>query len=158
LKKVNRQLLQHGVILKHGAGIIDASITESPFCPKGTPTYEVVEDRKEDERREEETQKEAQTINVIKREKQGVDTEARYLKKGGKLHYGYKKQILTDKNGIQLSVHTIIANEHDSKGLSDCIENQDTELYVESCYADKGYVLKSTQIKKSNVFSIMQGI
>jgi IS5 family transposase len=78
LKKVNRQLLQHGVILKHGAGIIDASITESPFCPKGTPTYEVVEDRKEDERSEEETQKETQTINEIKREKPGVDTEARY--------------------------------------------------------------------------------
>jgi IS5 family transposase len=31
LKKINRQLLQHGVILKHGAGIMYASITESPF-------------------------------------------------------------------------------------------------------------------------------
>jgi hypothetical protein len=44
------------------------AITESSFCPKGTPTYEVVEDRKEDGRSEEETQKETQTINVIKRE------------------------------------------------------------------------------------------
>jgi hypothetical protein len=68
LKKINGQLLQHGVILKHGAGIMDASITESSFCPKGTPTYEVVEDRKEYGRSEEETHKETQTINVIKRE------------------------------------------------------------------------------------------
>jgi IS5 family transposase len=60
---------------------MDASITESPFCPNGMPTYEVAEDRKEDDRSEEESQKETQAMTVIKREKPGVDTEARYLKK-----------------------------------------------------------------------------
>ncbi|MDR2292471.1 MAG: hypothetical protein LBE11_03255, partial [Prevotellaceae bacterium] len=39
------------------------------------------EDRKEDDRSEEESQKETQAMTVIKREKPGVDTEARYLKK-----------------------------------------------------------------------------
>jgi IS5 family transposase len=40
-----------------------------------------------------------------------VDHEARYLKKGKEIHFGYKKQVLTDENGMQLSVHTTTANE-----------------------------------------------
>ena len=55
------------------------------------------------------------------------------------MYYGYKKQVLTDANGLQLSVHTVPANEHDSKGLSECIENQDSALSVKSCFGDKGY-------------------
>jgi IS5 family transposase len=38
LKKVNRQLAAHKVILKRGTGVIDASITESPFSPSGRTT------------------------------------------------------------------------------------------------------------------------
>ena len=139
LKKINRQLADHQVVVHRGTGIIDASITESPFCPKGKPTYAVVEDRKEDDRREEDAEKERQAMQVIKQEKPGVDTEARYLKKGKKLYYGYKKQVLTDPNGLQLSVHTVPANEHDSKGLPSCMENQDSALSVKSCFGDKGY-------------------
>ena len=68
-----------------------------------------------------------------------MDNEARYLKKREKLHFGYKKQVLTDENGMQLSVHITTANEHDSKGLKPCLENQDEELAVSACFTDKGY-------------------
>ncbi|XOD67342.1 MAG: hypothetical protein ACMUEL_05090 [Flavobacteriales bacterium Tduv] len=40
------------------------------------------------------------------------------LKKSGKLYYGYKKHIGEDKNGMILAVHSIAANEHDSRWIS----------------------------------------
>ncbi|WP_404812888.1 transposase [Capnocytophaga canimorsus] len=47
----------------------------------------------------------------------GVDKEARWLKKGTKTYFGYKKQIAVDDNGLVLAVHTTVANKHDSKVL-----------------------------------------
>jgi hypothetical protein len=38
---------------------------------------------------------------------------------------------------MQLSVHTTTANEHDSKGLRPCLENQDKKLAISSYYTDK---------------------
>jgi len=154
LKKINRQLVAHKVIIRNGSGIIDASLTDSPYCPKGKTEYEIAEDRKEDEREDEEKEKEEVQMQLVKKAQPGVDSEARYLKKGKALHYGYKKQVLTDENGMQLSVHTTTANEHDSKGLKPCLENQDEELAVSACYSDKGYqvpdnvaLLKDLKIK-----------
>ena len=48
LAEFNRQLEAKGIIVKRGA-IIDASITNTPRRPRGGKSYEVVEDRKEDE-------------------------------------------------------------------------------------------------------------
>ena len=51
LEEFNRQLEAKGIIVKRGA-IIDASITNTPRRPRGGKSYEVVEDRKEDENME----------------------------------------------------------------------------------------------------------
>jgi len=139
LKKINRQLVEHKVIIKNGAGIVDATLTDTPRCPKGKTEYEIAEDRKEDQRNDEDCEKEENQMQWVKKQQPGVDSEARYLKKGKELHFGYKKQVLTDEKGMQLSVHTTTANEHDSKGLKPCLENQDEALAVSSCYTDKGY-------------------
>jgi IS5 family transposase len=139
LKKINRQLAVHKVIIRNGIGIVDATLTDSPRCPAGKPIYELAEDRKEEERSSDACEKEDKQMTLVKKEQPGVDSEARYLKKGQELHFGYKKHILTDENGMQLSVHTTTANEHDSKGLKSCLENQDTYLAVSACYTDKGY-------------------
>jgi IS5 family transposase len=139
LKKINRQLVSHKVIVHNGCGIIDATLTDTLRCPKGKAGYELAEDRKETERGVEVMEQEEQQMKVVKIKQPGVDDEARYLKKGGKLHFGYKKHVLVDENGMQLSVHTTTANEHDSKGLRPCLENQDEDLAITSCYADKGY-------------------
>ena len=48
LAEFNRQLEAKGIIVKRGA-IVDASITNTPRRPRGGKSYEVVEDRKEDE-------------------------------------------------------------------------------------------------------------
>jgi IS5 family transposase len=139
LKKINRQLSAHKVIIRNGAGIVDATLTDTPRCPDGKPIYEIAEDRKEDQRDDEDIAKEESQMQLVKKKQTGVDDEARFLKKGKELHFGYKKHILTDENGMQLSVHTTTANEHDSKGLKPCLENQDESLAITSCYTDKGY-------------------
>jgi len=123
-------------------------LTDTPRCPKGKTEYELAEDRKEDQRSSEECEKEEVKMKLVKKQQPGVDHEARYLKKGKKLHFGYtctayevrgKRHVLTDENGMQLSVYTTTANEHDSKGLKPCLENQDEDLSVTECYTDKGY-------------------
>ena len=48
----------HKLIVANGKAKVDASLTESPFSPNGVLTYEVVEDRKEDESSVEEQEKE----------------------------------------------------------------------------------------------------
>ena len=125
LHEINKQLARHNVIIRNGIGVVDATLTDTPRSPKGKAQYELAEDRKEDQRSAEDTEKEEIQMKLVKKHKPGVDSEARYLKKGKRLHFGYKKHILTDANGIQLSVHTTTANEHDSKGLKPCLENQE---------------------------------
>jgi IS5 family transposase len=48
LNEINKQLASHKIIVKTGV-IVDASVVESPYRPKGKPGYEVVEDRSETE-------------------------------------------------------------------------------------------------------------
>ena len=63
-----------------------------------------------------------------------------------RIPFGYKKQVLTDENGIQLSVHTTTANEHDSKVLKPYLENQDEEFALNSCFTDKWYQISDNII------------
>ncbi len=140
LRKINQQLAKHRLIVKGGAKV-DASLTESPFSPKGKPTYELAEDRKEDHRPQEEKEKEEQEQKLNKIEQPGSDTEARWLKKGGKSTYGYKKHLAVDKNGMVLGVHTTTANEHDSKGLEPLIKKV-PKTQRKDVMADKGYKSK----------------
>ena len=51
LGELNRQLSKHNIIVKSGASI-DASITRSPYTPDSPTTFEVADDREEDERSE----------------------------------------------------------------------------------------------------------
>ena len=76
-------------------------------------------------------------MKLAKKQQPSVDTEARYLRKGEKLHFGYKKHVLTDENGMQLSVHTTTANQHDSKGLKPCLENQDKNEKINPNFVHK---------------------
>lgn len=139
LKKVNKQLESKKIKVGKGQGIVDASITESPFSPKGKTTYEIAEDRKEDDRPEEDKEKEDHQAKLIKKTKPGVDSEGRYLKKGKKLHFGYKKHVLTDSDGLVEAVHTTTANEHDSRGLKPLLKKVRKSKIKKGIYADKGY-------------------
>src|SRR6476659_2888485 len=81
-EKINKELESKGLIVKTGA-IVDASITESARKPKGKTTYEIADDRKEDERSEEDKKAEATQKQLIKATQPAVDTEAAWLKKQG---------------------------------------------------------------------------
>ena len=139
LKKINKQLESKGVMVKEGAAMVDASLTDSPRKPKGKTTYEIAEDRQEDNRGVEQKEKEESSMKMVKIQQPGVDSEGRWLKKGGKLHYGYKKHIAVDEAGMVLSVHTTTANEHDSKGLKSIVEKTEKKKMKKGIFADKGF-------------------
>ena len=71
-------------------------------------------------------------------EKSGVDKEARWVKKRGRLHYGYKQHTATNEEGLVLALITTPANESDTKHVEDVLDKIDTENY-KSIKADKGY-------------------
>lgn len=139
LRKINKQIEKRGVIVKTGKAMIDASLTDTPRIPRGKTTYEVAEDRKENDRDKKEIDKENNQTKFVRKQQPGVDSEARWLKKNGKLHYGYKKHFATDENGLIHGVHTTTANEHDSKGLKSLLKKVDKKYISEGVYTDKGY-------------------
>lgn len=132
LNEINSRLEQQGVIVKRGA-IVDASITDSPRRPRGRKEYEIVEDRNE------ETGMLASEKSMLKEKlKPNVDGEAHWVKKMGKLHFGYKQHSVTDENGLVLAEETTAANESDIKHLETPLKkaNLPEKALV---YADKGY-------------------
>ena len=132
LAEFNRQLEAKGIIVKRGA-IIDAGITNTPRRPHGRKSYEVVEDRKEDENIE--ASEKAMLKEVVR---PNVDTEARWVKKMGKLHFGYKRHTVTDENGMVLAEETTAANESDMKHLETPLKKAKLPRKA-LVYADKGY-------------------
>lgn len=141
LHLINKQLEACGILLRTGA-IVDASITDSPRKPRGKAEYEIVEDRKEiseSETSESEATASTPPTQVLQRKVQShEDTEAKWIKKAGKVRYGFKKHVATDEQGLVTVVVTTAANESDIVHLKDVIEK--AELKARSrVKADKGY-------------------
>ena len=78
LAQVNAQIQAHDTLVRQGCHV-DASITQSPRKPRARPAYEVVSDREE---RDNESDAQAAT-QVIEVTQSGVDSEARWVRKGG---------------------------------------------------------------------------
>jgi len=138
LRKINKQLETKRIKINTGKGIEDASITESPFEPKGKNTYEIAEDRKEDDRDPKDIDKENKQATATKKTQPGVDSEGRWIKKGNELKFGYKKHTLTNEDGLVEAVHTTAANVHDSKGLAPLINKISVKKLEKGLFADKG--------------------
>ena len=131
LQQINHQLTKRGVLVKPGAmAIIDASITPTPRKPHGKRIY---------------THSEEPGTPPTKEVKPGVDQEAAWVKKGGKLQYGYKRHYLAEaQEGLVLAVHTTPANAHDSLLLEDCLSK--VKLPARSrVLADKGYCAQANE-------------
>ena len=62
----------------------------------------------------------------------------RWVKKMGKLHFGYKRHTVTDENGLVLAEETTAANESDIKHLETPMEKANLPQGT-PVYADKGY-------------------
>jgi IS5 family transposase len=132
LSEINRQLEEKRIIVKSGA-IVDASITDTLRRPRGKKQYEMVEDRKE-----EESAASIVKTKLVERPQRGVDTEARWIKKMGKCHYGYKKHTVTDPNGMVLAIETTPANESDINHLETPLRKANLQQGT-PVEADKGY-------------------
>jgi IS5 family transposase len=148
---INGQLEGKGILLKKGA-IVDASITDSPRKPRGKKEYEIVEDRKE----QIDTGQQSllpPAIALIVKVQSHVDIQGAWVKKAGKLRFGYKKHIATDDQGLVRAVITTPANESDIVHLEDVIKRAGIEK-GSRVRADKGYssasnrnYLKSNELK-----------
>ena len=130
LQQINNQLTKRGVLVKQGA-IVDASVTPTPRKPQGRSSYALVE---------------RQDAPLAKSLQPSVDQEARWVKKRGQLHYGYKRHYLADaKAGLVLAVHTTPANAHDSQHLGACLSK--VRLPAKSrILADKGYCSQANEV------------
>ena len=118
LNEINRQLEQQGVIVRRGA-IVDASISDSPRHPRGRKEYEIVEDRDE-----EAGKLKSEKAMLKEKLKPNVDGEVRWIKKMGRLHFGYKRHSVTDESGLVLTEETTAANESDIKHLEPPLKKQ----------------------------------
>jgi len=67
-----------------------------------------------------------------------VVQEGAWLKKAGKLHYGYKQHTVTNQEGFVLCIHTTAANESDIKNLESVLNTVKLKPRT-PVYADKGY-------------------
>ncbi|MBC7867617.1 MAG: IS5 family transposase [Gloeobacteraceae cyanobacterium ES-bin-316] len=151
-EQINAQLESKGLIVKTGA-IVDATVTDSPRKPKGKTTYVIADDRKEEQRSETDTKEEAVQKQLIKITQPGVDTEAAWLKKAGKLHYGYKKHLCTDEaEGMVTAIVTTAANESDMHHITDVVDKSKLKKGAR-VKADKGYASSANrQALKDNGF------
>lgn len=137
LKAINKQLEKHNIIVKTGV-IVDASIVDTPRKPKGKAVYEVANDRDEDNRSDLDLELEKQEKVSLKKLNTGVDTEAAWIKKAGKLRYGYKKHIVTDSEGLVLGVLTTAANVNEISNLDKVLKTVKLSSTIK-VYGDKGY-------------------
>ena len=66
------------------------------------------------------------------------DVDARWAKKGNELHYGYKNHVKADVESKIVTDYIVTgANVHDSKVLSELVDNKDKVLYADSAYSGK---------------------
>lgn len=131
-KLINKQLETHQIIVKTGA-IIDASVIDTPLRPKGKNNFKVTEDRDDE-----------QEVAVTREYSSNVDKEAKWLKKRGKYHFGYKKHYVTDDEGLVLGVVTTTASANEIANLDEVLDSADLPENI-PLKADKGY-----QSKKNN--------
>lgn len=92
LMEVNRQLEARRVMVTTGV-IVDACVTDSPRRPGGQNEYEVVEDRHEEDGPD------TASARFAEKPRPSVDTEARWIKKAGRCHFGYKRHTAVNQDG-----------------------------------------------------------
>jgi transposase, IS5 family len=135
LLKIINQRLESGNLMVIEGVIIDASVTATLRKPRGKKEYElVVEDRNEAACQS--SQPESQLKAKIQSH---VDTDGAWIKKSGKLMYGYKQHTVTNQEGFVLGIHTTSANQSDVKNLKPALDKVTLKPRT-PVNADKGYV------------------
>jgi IS5 family transposase len=127
---INKQLEAHNIIVKTGL-LIDASVIDTPLRPKGKTNFKVTQDRCDDQ------------VEVHKEYADSVDKKGTWLKKRGKYPFGFKKQHVTDNEGLVLGVLTKTASKNEIANLEEVLETINVVLPENiPLKADKGYQSK----------------
>lgn len=92
----------------------------------------------EDNLSEKEKIEEQKYMSTLCSSKPGVDKEGRWVKKGGKYSFGYKKHVVTTKEGLGERTITNPANLSDTREFKDLIDKLKLPETV-VVLADKGY-------------------
>lgn len=126
--EINRQLESKGILVKESNGaILDATIIESSRRPR-----KVIEVMPED-RQEEECKEQNPTITY------SDDSDATWVRKGKKAHYGYKTHLAVDaEEGFILGGHVTSAHVADTTQFEKLI-SESTMPHGSFIAADKGY-------------------
>lgn len=139
-KKFDTYLDQQGIIANKGS-IVDASFVEVPRQRNSKDENDSIKKGTVPEKWEEKPGKLRQK-----------DIDARWMKKHGATHYGYKNHIKIDrKTKIIRKYKTTDASVHDSQVLEDLLNKHDAhhELYADSAYSGEPIkqMLKRKKIK-----------
>lgn len=133
-------LEEKGLIMNEGV-IIDGSFVE---MPRQRNTREENKQIKEDKGcelwRPDDNDTEDEKRHKANKRRQ-KDTDARWTKKGGEKHYGYKNHVKADaKSKLIKKGVTTNASVHDSKPIKELVDDSDNgqELHADSAYIGKG--------------------
>lgn len=138
LNLINKRMEDAGLMVTQGV-IVDASVTPTPRKPKGKKEHEeVIEDRTQEGQQSITETQESSDTKWKEKVKPGVDTQAAWIKKAGKLHYGYKQHTVSNQDGFVLGIHTTSANQSDIKNLKSVLDKVDLKART-PVFADKGY-------------------
>lgn len=133
--------------------IVDASFVEAPRQHNTREENKIIKQGDgsslwQDEEGDDET-----VLSKKKHKRSHKDIEARWTKKGGQRHYGYKKHIKVDvKTKLIESYVTTSASVHDAKVVSALLEKSDEG---QSLYADSGYTGKDEEIKNAGMHPVI---
>lgn len=158
LKEVNRQLESKHLMVKNTV-VTDASITETPFKPKGKSQYELEEKQEKDDKERKDNEDKGQEHGLVRKMGKGVDKEARYTVKSNTIYFGYKRHHVVDLNGLILKVHTTAANVHDGKQMSALIKGINTEEEgIKAVVGDKAYRSSANEklLKRKGLRNLLQ--
>jgi transposase, IS5 family len=138
LNLINKRMEDAGLMVTQGV-IVDASVTPTPRKPKGKKELQqVIEDRAENDEQSIDNTKQLASEKWEEKVQPGVDTQGAWIKKAGKLHYGYKQHTVSNQDGFVLGIHTTSANQSDTKNLRPAIDKVELKART-AVFADKGY-------------------
>lgn len=134
--EINKQLEEKNILVKKGA-LVDASIVDTPLKPKEKTNFKLPEEGEDQQQSE-----------LEKQYAESVDKDATWIKKAGKIHFGYKKHHVTDQEGVIMGVLTTTASTNEITNLDQVLETADLPEGI-SVMADKGYQSgKNTRVLK----------
>ena len=121
--------LEDAHIITHAGTIVDATFVDAPRQRNSREENECIKNGGIPEEWQSE-----ENIHKLRQK----DTDARWAKKGNELHYGYKNHVKADADSKIVTDYIVTsANVHDSKVLSELVDNTDNVLYADSAYSGK---------------------